>query len=84
MECPKKVIQLGGLIVKLVNNSRRKHKGTSVIVLLGGVLCPDIVIVIYRACKIWYSIDETSRQCANVAIFKNKLKSKLVESFTST
>ena len=39
---------------------------------------------IYRAYKIWNSIDETSRQCENVAIFKNKLKSKLVESFIST
>ena len=39
---------------------------------------------IYRACRIWNFIGETSRQCANVAIFKNKLKSKLVESVIST
>ena len=37
---------------------------------------------IFRACKIWNSIEEQLKQCPNVSTFKNKLKNMLVNRFT--
>lgn len=39
---------------------------------------------IYRACKIWNSIEESLKQCPNVSLFKYKLKNMLVNRFILT
>jgi hypothetical protein len=38
---------------------------------------------IYRACKIWNTIDESVKLCENISTFKNKLKNVLIQRFIS-